>query len=180
MNFSKNLPKSRAMKVAQSPRISLAAPNASGMVWSIKTPFLNKISRRLRFVITLSSFAAIYGAIWAYRLLGYQADAMSDIGKMTGLIFIVTLIMSYFWWTVIVMISKRVSAKGGALAGFLTAICVIPLPTFFGAFKSQIIAGPDILSAVWAGLRYSAATFSFAEALALPLSAVVGYFVAKL
>ena len=96
------------------------------------------------------------------------------------LIFIVTLIMSYFWWTVIVMISKRVSAKGGALAGFVTAICVIPLPRFFRAIKSQIIYVPDIFSAVWAGLRYSAATFSLVEALALPLSAVVGYFVAKL
>ena len=158
----------------------MAGPNVSGTAWSIKISFLDRISRRLRFVITLSSFAAIYGAIWAYRLLGYQADAFSDITKMTGLIFIVTLIMSYFWWTVIVMISKRVSAKGGALAGFLTAICVIPLPTFFGAFKSQIIADPDIFSAVWAGLRYSAATFSLVEALALPLSAMVGYFVAKL
>ena len=78
------------------------------------------------------------------------------------------------------MISKSVSAKGGALSGFLTAICVIPLPTFFGAFKSQIIADPDIFSAAWAGLRYSMATFSLVEALALPLSAVVGYFVAKL
>ena len=157
-------------------------PNASGTVWSIKIPFLDKISRRLRFVITLSIFAAIYGAIWAYRLLGYQADAFSDITKMTGLIFIVTLIMSFFWWTAIVMKSKRArlkGAKGGAVAGFLTALCVIPLPTFFGAFKSQIVANSDILSALWAGLRYSVVTFSFVEALALPLSAVVGYLSAR-
>jgi len=69
--------------------------------------------------------------------------------------------------------------KGGALAGFLTAICVIPLPTFFGAFKGDIIANQNLISAIWAGLRYSLATFSFVEALALPLSTLVGYFVAK-
>ena len=179
MNFSKNLPKFRAMKVVRSPRISLAVPNASGTVWSIKIPFLDKISRRLRFVITLSIFAAIYGAIWAYRLLAYQADAFSDITKMTGLIFIVTLIMSYFWWTVIVMISKRVSAKGGALAGFLTAICVIPLPTFFGAVKGDFVANHDLMSAIGAGITYSISTFSLAEALALPLSTIVGLLSAR-
>lgn len=80
------------------------------------------------------------------------------------------------------MKSKRArlkGAKGGAVAGFLTALCVIPLPTFFGAFKSQIVANSDILSALWAGLRYSVVTFSFVEALALPLSAVVGYLSAR-
>ena len=104
---------------------------------------------------------------------------MSDIGKMTGLIFIVTLIMSYFWWTVIVMISKSVSAKGGALAGFLTAICVIPLPTFFGAVKCDFVANHDLMSAIGAGITYSISTFSLAEALALPLSTIVGLLSAR-
>ena len=141
----------------------------------------DKTDRRAYFVITLSILAAIYGSILAYRLLHYQADVMSDIVKMTGLIFIITLMLSYFWWTVIVLKFKGVfeGAKGGALAGFLTALCIIPIPTFFGAFKGDFVANHDLMSAIGAGITYSISTFSLAEALALPLSAMVGFFVAK-
>ena len=82
---------------------------------------------------------------------------MSDIVKMTGLIFIITLMLSYFWWTVIVLKFKGVfeGAKGGALAGFLTALCIIPIPTFFGAFKGDFVANHDLMSAIGAGITLS-------------------------
>ena len=170
------------MKAAQRARISLAAPNGSGTGSSIKLFVKDKTGRRSRFVITLSILATLYGSILAYRLLHYQADVFSDIAKMTGLIFITSAVLAYFWWTVIVLkFNTGISEgpKGGALAGFLTALSIIPLPTFVGAFKGAFIDTSDLIAALGTGLGYSISTFSLAEALALPLSAGVGFYVAK-
>jgi len=126
----------------------------------------------------LSVLAAIYGSILAYRLLNFQADVISDVMKITVMIFIVTFILSYFWWTVIVMKLKGF-VFSGALAGFLTALCIIPLPTFVGGLKGEILANHDLIPSISASLKYSLSTFSLAEALALPLSAGLGFFIAK-
>ncbi len=67
----------------------------------------------------------------------------------------------------------------GALAGFLTALCIIPLPTFVGGLKGEILANHDLIPSISASLKYSLSTFSLAEALALPLSAGLGFFIAK-
>jgi len=126
----------------------------------------------------LSVLAAIYGSILAYRLLNLEADVISDVMKITVMIFIVTFILSYFWWTVIVMKLKGF-VFSGALAGFLTALCIIPLPTFVGGLKGEILANHDLIPSISASLKYSLSTFSLAEALALPLSAGLGFFIAK-
>jgi len=94
------------------------------------------------------------------------------------MIFIVTFILSYFWWTVIVMKLKGF-VFSGALAGFLTALCIIPLPTFVGGLKGEILANHDLIPSISASLKYSLSTFSLAEALTLPLSAGLGFFIAK-
>ena len=133
--------------------------------------------KRLRFVFVLSGLATIYGGILAYRLLHYQSDVLSDIIKMSMVIFILTFILSYFWWTVVRL--KLSSPKSGALAGVLTGLSVIPTPTFMGAFKGEFLANDNLILAVHSGLRYSLSTFSAAEALALPLCAIAGYVLAK-
>lgn len=158
----------------------LIRPKTSGIIWLIKPSHIDAGQRRFKFVLILSSLAAIYGAILAYRLLHYQADAVSDILKMSILIFFVTALAAFFWWSLLWRFKDRLgTVLTGALAGFLTALTVIPIPTFLGAFKRDLSAHQDIFSALQAGLEYSLATFSLAEILALPLSALVGIYVAR-
>lgn len=133
--------------------------------------------KRLRFVGVLSTLATIYGGILAYRLLNYQDDVVSDILKMCGLIFICAVVLSYFWWTVIT--PKVLGASGGSLAALMTALCIIPIPTFAGAFKGVYLTHHNVMNAFNSGLKYSLSTFSAAEALALPLCAIAGYILAR-
>jgi len=59
-----------------------------------------KLSKRLRFVAVLTAFGTAYGAILAFRLLGHQADALSDVIKLSLIIFLALIPLSAFWWTV--------------------------------------------------------------------------------
>lgn len=136
-----------------------------------------KYSNRKRFTLTLSSLAAIYGAVLTYRLIGFQADAISDIVKFSCLIFFVTLIISCFWWTLIMRKFSGVIA--GAVAAYLSVICIIPIPTLMGAFKANFAVDPDVILAVKLAAKYSLSTFSLAEFLAIPLSICVGIWAAK-
>ena len=135
-----------------------------------------RLARR-RFALTLSACATIYGAVWAYRLIGWQADSVTDILKLSGLVFICTLILSFVCWT---LIRRKIKGKiSGALAGALTAICIIPMPTFFGGLKNHYAETQDLALAVQAALQYSISTFSLAEFLAIPLSMAVGIWAAR-
>jgi len=51
---------------------------------------------------------------------------------------------------------------------------IIPIPTLAGAFKSKFTANPDYTAALTEAAAYSLSTFSIAEALAIPLSIIVG------
>ncbi|MEP1230311.1 MAG: hypothetical protein ABJG88_06515 [Litorimonas sp.] len=135
------------------------------------------ISRRARFVSALSSLSAIYGAILTYRLLGFQADAVSDILKFSALVFVITLIAAYMWWTVLSL--KLRSVALGAIAGGMSAVTVIPLPTFIGGFKSSYDASADIITTASLAAQYSLSTLSLAEFIAIPLSIVVGIWASK-
>lgn len=138
---------------------------------------MTRQNKRLRFVGVLSLSAALYGSLLAYRLLPAQSDLLSDIFKLASIAFVATAIMSYFWWSMVVRNTN--SAWGGLLAGLLTAICVIPLPTFLGGAKGGFQNDGNIISAIQTGLKYSLSTFSTAEFIALPLCAAAGYMLVK-
>ena len=133
--------------------------------------------RRLRFVVLLTIAATLYGSLLAYRLLPAQADLFSDILKLASTALVSTAIAAYIWWTIIMR--KTEKAWGGLLAGSLTAICVIPVPTFLGGFKGNFNIHQNLFSAIEAGVTYSLSTFSTAEFIALPLCAAAGYMLAK-
>lgn len=133
--------------------------------------------RRLRFAAVLTVAATLYASLLAYRLLPAQSDLLSDIFKLSGIAFLGTAGLSYFWWTVIM--HKMKGALGGMLAGLLSAICVIPLPTFLGGLKSSLSTNSDIIHGVMGAMRYSLSTLSLAEFIALPLCAAAGYILAK-
>jgi len=131
---------------------------------------------RRRFALTLSGLAAVYGAVWTYRLLGFQSDSVTDILKFSGLIFFGTLFFSYIWWRLIR--SKLSGLKSGALAGLLTAICIIPVPTLVGSMKAQLTQGEAFSTAVGRAIHFSISTYSLAEFLVIPLSMAVGMWAA--
>ena len=128
-------------------------------------------------MLVLTGLGTIYGSLLAYRLLGAQPDIISDVLKLTAIVCVGLLILSTFWWTVIT--HKVKGPSGGALAGFFTAICIIPVPTLIGGFKSQLVLNDDIFIAGVKALQYSISTFSLAEYIALPLCFMTGYFLAK-
>ena len=121
--------------------------------------------------------ASIYGAMWAYRLIGYQSDSITDILKFCVLIFLSALFFSFVWWRIVR--SKIGGMKSGALAGALTATSIIPLPTFLGALKSHYVENHDLLLSIKSALTYSISTFSLAEFIAIPMSMAVGIWVAQ-
>lgn len=135
------------------------------------------LSKRFRFVATLTGLGTIYGGILVFRLLGHQADVFSDVFKLSLVIFIALLPLSAFWWTLIT--SKIKGPIGGAIAALLTAICIIPVPTFIGGFKSHYVEHHDFVTAALEACKYSLSTLSLAEFIALPLCAIAGYLLAK-
>ena len=135
------------------------------------------LSKRLRFVLVLTGFGTLYGAILAFRLLGHQPDVLSDALKLCIIIFLALIPLSAFWWTV--MSAKIKGPESGLLAGLMTAICIIPVPTFIGGFKSHYVEHRAFLTAGIEAIKYSLSTLSLAEFIALPLCAAAGYVLAK-
>ncbi|WP_026942892.1 hypothetical protein [Hellea balneolensis] len=134
-------------------------------------------SKRFRFVAVLTGLGTIYGGVLAFRLLGHQADALSDVVKLSLLIFLALLPLSTFWWTIIT--PKIKGPIGGALAALITGICVIPVPTFIGGFKSHYVEHRAVFTGAIEALKFSVSTLSLAEFIALPLCAIAGYWLAK-
>jgi len=135
------------------------------------------LSKRFRFVVVLTCFGTLYGSILAYRLLGYQADATSDVLKLSAIIFLALLPLSAFWWSVVT--PKIKGPTGGMIAALMTGICIIPVPTFIGGFKSHYVEHHAFIAAGVEALKYSLSTLSLAEFIALPLCATAGYVLAK-
>jgi hypothetical protein len=135
------------------------------------------LSKRLRFVLVLTGLGTVYGGILAFRLLGHQSDALSDVVKLSLIIFFALLPISAFWWSVIT--PKIKGPKGGMIAALLTGICIIPVPTFIGGFKSHYVEHQAFVRGVVEAMKYSISTFSLAEFMALPLCAIAGYFLAR-
>lgn len=135
------------------------------------------VSRRLRFILVLTGLGTVYGGILAFRLLGHQSDALSDVAKLSLIIFFALLPISTFWWSVIT--PKIKGPRGGMIAALLTSICIIPVPTFIGGFKSHYVEHHAFLRGAFEAIKYSISTFSLAEFMALPLCAIAGYFLAQ-
>lgn len=129
-------------------------------------------------------FSALYGGLIAYRTFGFQADYMTDIVKVSVAVGLATGFFAFFFWSLVMR--KKETYLRAALAGVFTAICVLPVPAFIWAVKSQIhtVLNAEtgaMLSGI--GSIFSLAgenflwSFSLAEAITLPLSAMVGVFV---
>ncbi len=69
-------------------------------------------------------------------------------------------------------------------AGFITALCIMPLPAFASKFKKQITQDfpenfTELSESVWIALQLALPIFTSKAILAIPLSMAVGYWVAR-
>lgn len=129
-------------------------------------------------------FSTLYGGLIAYRSFGFQADVLSDIVKVSVVVGLATGIFAFVFWSL--MIRKHETYIRAAIAGILTAIFVLPAPSFVWALKTQIrtalnseagMALSEMSSTFTLTAENFLWSFSLAEAITLPMSAVVGLFV---
>ena len=132
----------------------------------------------------MAVFSALYGGLIAYRMFNAQDDFIFDILKVFIAVGVATAVFAFLFWSL--LLRKKEGYIGAALAGVLTAVCVLPVPAFIWALKSQIhsLFNSDmsmILSGLGAVFSLTAEnflwSFSLAEAITLPLSALVGIIV---
>lgn len=144
----------------------------------------NKKRRRTYFTVSMAGFSALYGGLIAYRMFKAQDDFIFDILKVFIAVGFATAVFAFLFWSL--LLRKKEGYAKAAIAGLLTAICVLPVPAFIWAVKSQIhsLFNTDmgiVLSGIGSVLSLTAEnflwSFSLAEAITLPLSAMVGMIV---
>jgi len=132
----------------------------------------------------MAVFSAFYGGLIAYRMFNAQDDFIFDILKVFIAVGFATAIFAFIFWSL--LLRKKEGYIRAALAGILTAVCVLPVPAFIWAVKSEFhsIFNSDIvivLAGIGSVFSLTAQnflwSFSLAEAITLPLSAIVGLIV---
>jgi hypothetical protein len=103
---------------------------------------LARLSQRTLFAVLMSGLATLFGSSLAARRIVGQADVLTDVIKIGGVIAVGTVVLSFIFWTVTHW-RRKGSVRApirGAIAGLLTALCVIPLPVFAWKLKSDVLA----------------------------------------
>jgi len=104
---------------------------------------MNALSQRSAFTGSLSFLATVFVIIVWRQKFSYQADYLGDILKVSLCIAISTAIVSFVMWTLTHLKrapSKQNAYARGALAGFLTALIIIPLPTAAWVLKTEFLS----------------------------------------
>jgi hypothetical protein len=150
------------------------------------------LSQRMLFTGTLSVLATVFGSYLSVVRISGQIDILSDIVKIGSIIAVGSVLLSFIFWT-LMHISRRppCAPLRGAIAGLLTAFCVVPLPVFGWKLKTELVAAfadgsNDMIGAFFAALPMSLYTgfqtyevMTKASVAALISSAALGYLVAR-
>jgi len=96
---------------------------------------MRHLSQRRIFTTLMTIFATTFCVAITGQVLGGQADLFADILKIAVLIAVSTAVISFAVWTLTHL--KRDSIPRGVIAGFLTAVMIIPLPAFVSNLKTQ-------------------------------------------
>lgn len=150
------------------------------------------LSQRALFTGLMSVLATVFGSYVSVSRIFSQADVISDILKIGTIIAVGTAVLSFVFWTLCHIGRRRPqNPLRGAVAGLLTAFCVVPLPVFAWKLKTDLLAAYSqdpgaimtafidaLLPAIQSGLQtYEVVTK--AGLAALILSAALGYAVAR-
>lgn len=146
---------------------------------------MKTLSQRSVFTGVMSGLATIYGCLAAVIRLGGQTDIIADVAKIAFVIAIGTAFLSFIFWTA--AYNSRKDIWRGGLAGFLTAILIIPLPFFASTFKAELFLSLDsgssgLLEAVFMAIppAMKSGLLTFVDISKLSLIATIGSIVVGL
>lgn len=149
-------------------------------------PRRRPLSQRRIFTGLMTGLSTLFGVGLMAIRYGHQADRLTDIVKIAVFMAVLSLMIAFTLWT---WLHHRAHAAPlrGAVAGALTALCLIPLPFFASALKDGVFAaykngGAGLLEAVFRAIPQAietgALTFIYltkASLIAVILSAALGY-----
>ena len=101
------------------------------------------LSQRRAFTSLMSVLATAFVIVVWRQKFSYQSDFLGDIIKVSVCIAISTAIVSFVMWTLTHLRQapfKNKALARGALAGGLTALIIIPLPTSAWVFKTEFLS----------------------------------------
>jgi len=96
---------------------------------------LRQLSQRRAFVIGMTVFATPFVIAISRWKLGPQADLFTDSLKIAVLMAVSTFIISYFVWMLTHV--KKDTLAGGAFAGLISAVLIVPIPAAVWTLKTQ-------------------------------------------
>lgn len=103
---------------------------------------MKPLSQRRAFtgLMSLLTTAFVVG-VWRQKY-AYQSDFLADLIKITVLIALSTVLVSFVIWTIIFARNSPFKFRPlmrGAIAGGITALIIIPLPAFGWSLKTELI-----------------------------------------
>lgn len=147
------------------------------------------LSNRLLFTGLMSGLATIFGSYLSVSRIFGQADVLTDVLKIGLIIAVGTAGLSFIFWTLSHL--KQGGPGRGALAGLMTALCVVPLPVFAWHYKTDLISAytthpSDVIAALFQAILPALGTglltfqvMTKAALIAVILSAALGYAVSR-
>lgn len=153
-------------------------------------PRRRPLSQRQLFTGLMTGLSTLFGVGLMAVRYGDQADSLTDRIKIAGFMAAFCLVIAFTTWTWLHAHSRHTPLRG-ALAGGLTALCLIPLPFFASTFKDRFFAAyksgeagllDAITRAIPPAIETGYLTFVYltkASLIAIILSAALGYAVSK-
>lgn len=95
-------------------------------------------SQRRTFVVFMTVFAVPFVIVISRLKLGQQADLLSDSLKIGLLVAMSTILISFVTWTITHF--RKASIIRGALAGLISSLLIIPIPSAAWRLKSMTLS----------------------------------------
>lgn len=96
---------------------------------------MKPVSQRLAFTALMTVLATLFGAGFGLVDLRHHPDQFTDVIKISALLFVAALGVSFVIWTLTHL--RRDSVMRGGLAGCLTGLLIVPIPYFTSSLKAQ-------------------------------------------
>lgn len=139
---------------------------------------MTQFSQRRLYTVLMTAFATVFVIAITGHVMRGQTDILADTFKVAALIAVSTAIISYIIWTLTHL--KKNTVLRGVIAGFLTVVLIIPIPTFLWSLKTQVLTAynnttDSLLAAVYSAIPTAiyAGLYTFIDITKLSLVAVV-------
>ena len=100
------------------------------------TSSIKASSQRRIFTALMTFLATLSGTAYGVYELRSQPDLFADVVKISGLLAIASVSVSYVFWTLTHL--QKDSVFRGGLAGLLTGLAIVPVPYFTSTLKTEV------------------------------------------